>query len=335
VVALAWGFVALLWLARDIVFVAFLAVLFGALLSLLVEPLRRLRVPRHVAAVLALAVLALAAVLLVRLSLPALREQWSRLVSELPRAVEDARLWFEAQYGRMENSMDSSLLDRELEAQARPLVRRLLSGAVPIVSSAAGLIAGALIVVFGGFYLVAEAGRLHRGALELLPQRHRQSASEATQAVATTLRRWLLGSAINMVAVGVATGIGLFALGVPGALVLGIIAGLLEFIPVFGPVLASVPAIAVAWLVSPGTALGVALLYVVVQQVESNLLTPLVMKGAVNIPPAFSLLFQVFMGVLFGFIGLLVAVPILAVVIVLVNTLYKPRLPQEDAAPTG
>jgi predicted PurR-regulated permease PerM len=112
------------------------------------------------------------------------------------------------------------------------------------------------------------------------------------------------------------------ALRIPGAFVLAVLAGLLEFVPIFGPFIAAAPAVAVALIVSPLTALWVALLYIVVQQLESNLISPLVMKGAVKLPPAITLLFQLLMAILFGFIGLLVAVPMLSGIIVLVRTLY-------------
>jgi predicted PurR-regulated permease PerM len=132
-----------------------------------------------------------------------------------------------------------------------------------------------------------------------------------------------------MVVIGVVTGLALWALGIPTAFALGMIAGVLEFVPIFGPILASIPAIGIGLTVSPIMGLWVLLLYVGIQQLESNVLQPIVMKGAVKLPPALSLTFQVMMAILFGFIGIVVAVPILAMLIVFVKSLYLE--PMEEA----
>jgi predicted PurR-regulated permease PerM len=125
----------------------------------------------------------------------------------------------------------------------------------------------------------------------------------------------------------------LWLLGVPAAIALAVIAGVFEFIPIIGPILAAVPGIAIALTVSPLTAVWVTLFYIAIQQMESNVLTPIVMRGAVRLPPALTVLFQTLMAVVFGFLGLLLAVPILAVVMVLVKTLYVE--PMEKAAAAG
>jgi predicted PurR-regulated permease PerM len=125
-----------------------------------------------------------------------------------------------------------------------------------------------------------------------------------------------------MILVGGITTAILFALGIESALLLGLIAGLLEFIPLFGPILSAVPAIGVALADSPQKALYVALAFVVIQQLEGNLITPLLLKRRVDIPPALTIIGIALMGVIFGFLGLLIAEPLIAALLVTVKMVY-------------
>ena len=116
--------------------------------------------------------------------------------------------------------------------------------------------------------------------------------------------------------------VGLLALGIEGAFALGLIAALLEFVPFLGPFLAAAPAIAIAFVDSPEKAFAVAVLYLIIQQLESTLVTPLVMKNGLELPPILTILAQGIMGVVFGLLGVLVAVPMLAAIIVPIKMLY-------------
>ncbi len=128
--------------------------------------------------------------------------------------------------------------------------------------------------------------------------------------------------AITMVAVGIATWIGLMLFGIPGALALGTLAAVLEFIPNFGPTIAAIPAVIAGFAISPITALYVALFYFVLQQIQSAITVPLVERRAVNIPPAALLAWQLMLTIGFGFLALFVATPLLAVLTVAVRILY-------------
>ena len=137
-----------------------------------------------------------------------------------------------------------------------------------------------------------------------------------------TLINWLLGKLFSMTVVGVLTALGLWALGIPLIGVLSLLAGLLSFIPNFGPILALIPAVLVALLEGPDQALYVAGLYVLVQAVESNLITPLVQQRLIEMPPALILVAQVLMGTLVGGLGVMLATPVVAILMVLVKMLY-------------
>lgn len=183
-------------------------------------------------------------------------------------------------------------------------------------------IAEVLIVLFGGMYLAAQPRVYKSGAIKLVPAANRALVSEAMDESETALRLWLKGQLIAMVAVGLLTGIGLWLLGLPSALVLGLMAGILEFIPFLGPFLSAIPAVLLALAVSPDLALYVLLLYVAVQQLEGYVLTPLVQQYAVDLPGVVLLFSLIGFGILFGALGVILAAPLTVVAYVLVKRLY-------------
>jgi predicted PurR-regulated permease PerM len=323
-----WSLAHLLWLGRDLLFITFFAALVALFLSIFVDRLEAVGMPRAIAAVVVLFVLLALIGCLFLVAWPTLRDQLLVIQRKLPEALADLEEWVRAQYmavtgevGRPRPELAAQLQDR-LSREAANIV----AGALPLLNTAVGTIFGLFVVVFAGLYLSIEARLYMEGLTRLFPPRARPRIERALREAGSDLRRWILGTAINMVVIGVATTIGLMLMGIPAALALGLIAGFLEFIPIYGPILSAVPAVAVALLVSPSDALWVVVLYVAIQQLEANLLAPLVMRGAVRLPPALTLLFGALMAVLFGFLGLLLAVPILAFTLALVRRLYVEHL---------
>lgn len=200
------------------------------------------------------------------------------------------------------------------------------SGLVPritgIASTAVQLIADFLIVLFVGLYFAVSPMSYRNGAVMLLPERHRRRGREALDAIGDGLLRWLLGQFVSMVTVGVLTAVGLMLLGIPMALALAVLAALLEFVPIIGPLLAAVPAVLLAFTQGPMLALYVALLYLAIQQIESYVVLPLAQRWAVALPPALTVMAAVAMGLTFGFLGILIATPVLVAVLVLVRKVY-------------
>jgi len=150
-----------------------------------------------------------------------------------------------------------------------------------------------------------------------------------------TLRRWLLAQLIGMVVIGAITTVALLLLDVRAAVALGIIAGILEFVPYFGPILSAVPAIAMGFLDGPEKALWVALAYLAIQQIEGNVLTPFLMKEGLDLPPVLTILGQAVMALAFGFVGLLIAMPLLGAVMVPIKLLYVQDVVGDDVAVPG
>jgi predicted PurR-regulated permease PerM len=155
-----------------------------------------------------------------------------------------------------------------------------------------------------------------------VPPRRRGRAREVLDELGTTLARWLMGKAVSMLAAGIMTAVGLSLLGIPLALILGIIAGLLDFIPYVGPLMAGVPALLIAFSASPEQALYVALLFGGIQLVQGYLLEPMIDQRTVSLPPALTIAMQVMFGAVFGMAGVALATPLTAVLIVLVVMLY-------------
>ena len=191
-----------------------------------------------------------------------------------------------------------------------------------VFSSTLSALAGLVLILFITLFVGLDPGLYHRGLMHLFPHRNRKRAGEVLGAIAFALRRWLVTQLIAMVVIGLVTTGVLTVIGVRGAMALGIIAGLLEFIPFVGPIAAAIPAIAMGLLDSPEKALWIAIAFTIIQQSEGHLLIPLLMKDSLSLPPVLTILSQALMATVFGFLGLLVAVPVLASVMVPIKLLY-------------
>jgi predicted PurR-regulated permease PerM len=154
---------------------------------------------------------------------------------------------------------------------------------------------------------------------------------EALDAAAIALRKWLVGQLGAMLMVGVITALGLWAVGVPLAIPLGILSGILDFVPVIGPFAAAIPGILIAFAQGPQVAMYAALVYITVQFIEGHLVLPLAQKWAVSLPPALGLLSIVAFGLVFGLMGVLFAIPLTVVIVVLVQKLYIAPLDGEES----
>ncbi len=166
---------------------------------------------------------------------------------------------------------------------------------------ALGAVANVAIILFVGIYFAVSPRSYVGGFLKLIPPSRRARAHEVLDEIGSTLGRWLLGTSVSMLIAGVATSIGLSLLGVPLALILGIIAGLLDFIPYVGPILAGVPAMLIALTIDPQLALYTVLLFLGIQMVHGYVIQPLIDSHTVRIAPALIIMMQLIFGTIFGF----------------------------------
>ncbi len=171
--------------------------------------------------------------------------------------------------------------------------------------------------------------------MHLVPHRGRHKAGEIMDAMGVTLRRWLVAQSIGMLVIGAITTVALLLLDVRAAVALGILAGILEFIPYFGPILSAVPAIAMGFLDGPEKALWVVAAYLAIQQIEGNLLTPFLMKEGLDLPPVLTIVGQAVMALVFGFVGLIIAMPLIGAVMVPIKLLYVQDVVGDDVALPG
>ncbi len=242
-----------------------------------------------------------------------LAQQLVALRETLPSAVDAAGRWLDG------SALGSQVRDAlgEIQDQGMPWGRL-----VGIAGTTASALGNALLVLLVGIYLSLSPDLYRRGLLRLMPLERRQTVSEALDAAGEALTRWLMGQGLSMLFVGLSTGIGLWALGMPMALTLGILAALLDFVPLLGPIAAGVIAVTFAFIEGPQQALYVAILCLVIQQMESYLLMPVLQRWAVSLPPVLGLLAVVAFGVLLGVPGLVFATPLIVVLMVLVQKLY-------------
>ncbi len=197
-----------------------------------------------------------------------------------------------------------------------------------------GILGDFVLVIVAGIYL-ASAPKLYRGgAAKLLPPAQHENVYEAFDAVAVALRLWSGGQLVAMFLVGIAAGIAFYLIGLPLPLALGVIAGVTNFIPFLGPILGSIPALIFAATISSAALIWTVVAVVAIQQVEGNVITPLIQRQAVDLPPALALFAIVVFGVLFGFLGVLLAVPLAVALMVLIKKLWiRESLGEETTLP--
>ncbi len=235
---------------------------------------------------------------------------------KVPQLLEDAKRYLESNQNI--KSAYEQLASSQTLQKASPLVGSFFN-------STLGFFGDLYVVLFIGVFFTAAPELYKKGIVKLLPAKARAEGAHIIDVTAENLRAWLKGMLFSMLVVFVLTSIGLVALGIDLWLILALIAGLLSFIPNFGPIIAILPAALVALSQSPITAVWVILLYCLVQVVESNFITPLVQQELINTPPALIIIAQIFIGIWLGGWGVVLATPILVIVMVLVNELYVKR----------
>lgn len=235
---------------------------------------------------------------------------------ELYVAVDTAWTKFSQIVGSM--PIGESLMKSVKEGVDGDAVAKVAKGTITVF----GAIADTVLVIFLALYFAADPRSYRRGLLRMVPPTARSQVTEALDNSGRALRKWLLGQLAAMAAVGILTGIGLWFIGVPLAIPLAVLAALLDFVPVIGPIVASIPGILIAFGQDPTVGVYAILVYLTVQFFEGNLIMPLAEKWAVSVPPALSLLGIVGFGLVFGLIGVLFAMPLLVVSMVLVQKLY-------------
>jgi predicted PurR-regulated permease PerM len=322
ITALALLLGVVLWYAVDLFLLVFAGILFAVFLRGLSDELSQ-RTPLSDGWSLTVVVFAILAVFGVGVWLlaPKVAMQVDQLVEQLPRSIEQLKaLLGQYEWGR--HIVANVPNAKEMIPDQIQGLGNVLGKVASFFSMTFGAIAGFLLFLFIGLFFAAEPSLYINGLIRLVPMAKRTRTRAVLDAIGHALRWWLIGRVFSMAVVAAGTALGLYLLGVPLAITLGLIAGLLDFVPNIGPILAIVPAALVALLQSPLQVLYVVLLYVAVQLVEGYLLTPLVQRYTVALPPVLTIVGVVLLGVLLGGLGLVLAAPLTIVLFILVKMLY-------------
>lgn len=315
-----------LWQLTHLLLLVFSAVLIAVLLRSIAQPISE-HTPLTEGWSLAVAVLVIALLLagLATLLGAQLSAQAAQLFERLPEILHPLERW-----------LGIDQVEQWVRERAEKTIEEasLVTQVAGYSTSVAGIAVNLLLVLVAGVYIALRPSRYREGLLMLFPRRMREEAGETLDVLRDGLRLWLLGQLLAMLMVGALTTAGLWLLGVPSALALGFIAGLLEFVPYVGPVLSAVPAIAVAAAEEPVTALWVAALYLLIQQIEGAFITPLVQQRTVELPPALTIFAIIAFGILLGPLGVILATPLTVLFFVAVKKLWvRDALEEETSLP--
>jgi len=239
--------------------------------------------------------------------------QIAELMETLPKTIDNAK-------AKLNNSLIGEKIVDKLSSKNSMDKVQVFAG--QFFQSTFGVLGDIYVILFIGIFFTISPKTYTKGMVQLIPLKGQEKADQVLNKLGDQLLNWLKGKLFSMFVVFVLTGIGLAIIGIPLWLVLALLAGLISFIPNFGPLLALIPALLVALMQSPQTAALVAGLYILIQFIESNFITTLVQKKLLNMPPALIIIAQLIMGALTGAWGLVLATPLIVIVIVLVQELY-------------
>lgn len=242
-----------------------------------------------------------------------LQQQVSELSETLPTTISNVK-------DRLDNSaIGSKVLNYLNESGNSEKTRAVVKD---FFSSSFGILSDLYIVILLALFFTASPSLYKRGIIHLMPPQAKDKADNLLDKLKMVLEKWLKGQIIGFFFIAIFTGIGLWIIGMPLILTLALTAGLLNFIPNFGPIIALVPAGLLALMQGPTTAIIVVCMYTFIQIIQSAVTQPLIQQKMVNIPPALTIISQVAFGLIAGFWGVLLATPMIAILMTVVNELY-------------
>ena len=258
---------------------------------------------------------------------PTIADQASQLWETFPELLENAQ----DHAGRLRDALGLGTTFRLGSLNVVDSARKFLSGGTlttvaNVGAGVASVISYVVVVVIATIYAVAQPKPLVNGFVALFPAGRRQEVRRILRELYETVQRWFVGQLASMLLIGFLSTVALYLIGVPFALLLGIFSGLISFIPFVGPLISVIPPLLLALIGTPIDALWVVLAYAAIQTIESYLIQPLIMSRAVSLHPAVVMFALLIMGTIFGFVGVLLAVPLVAALAVLLRELWIERM---------
>jgi predicted PurR-regulated permease PerM len=303
----------ILWQIRHVLLLGFTAIVLATALNRGVRQLQRLGIQRRLAVFLSVAIVfALLALLIWLIGEPFSRE-FQQLMQRAPEGIERLRSWS----NWLQNLIPQQLGNKEsgagLTEQLQGFANHSFGRIFTFLSRSVAVPLEGLLVLILTVMLLADPLPYRRAFVRLFPSFYRRRADEILSCCDIALGGWLIGILFNVSVITVVSWVGLWILQVPLVLANALLAGLLTFIPNIGPTLSVIPPMAIALLDAPWKAWGVLILYILIHEIEADILTPLVMAKQVSLLPAITLLSQLAFTVFFGLLGLLLAIPLLVV----------------------
>ncbi|NJK69418.1 MAG: AI-2E family transporter [Microcoleus sp. SU_5_3] len=332
----------ILWQIRQALLLLFAAIVLATALNRLARYLQKFRLKRSIAVLLSVSFLVLIFVCLFLIIVPPFAQQFQQLTQQAPQGIARLNEWIDRLETRFSGQIGQQLPNLDINdiiQQLRPLFNQLVGGAGAFVGNTLGVILSFLLVLVLTLMTLAEPLSYRQAFIQLFPSFYRRRVDSILDECEIALGRWVIGALISMSVITFLSLIGLSVLQVPLALAHAVLAGLLNLIPNIGPGLSVIAPMTIALLDSPRdspplTSGLVLLLYFLIQQFESNILTPYVMAQQVSLLPAVTLIAQVFFATFFGFLGLLLALPLTVVAQVWIReALIKDILNQWHASP--
>lgn len=304
-----------LWQIRQVLLLVFVAVVLATALNRLARWLQSKRVPRILAVLLSVGILASAITGFFLLIVPPFAAEFQELTTtKFPQVLALVSDWQNQLRSRLPAQLLPYIPDVDsLVQQLQPFLNRLLGGSVAVFSGSLGVVLNLLLVLVLTIMLLVNPQAYRKAFLRLFPSFYRRRADGILSECEVSLGAWLGGAFISMSVIAILSWLGLTILGIRLAIASGVLAGLLNFIPNIGPTLSVVLPMGIALLDAPWKSVFVLALYIIIQQFESNLLTPYIMSQQVSLLPAVTLLSQLVFTTAFGSLGLLMSIPLTVV----------------------
>ncbi|MUG95486.1 AI-2E family transporter [Scytonema sp. UIC 10036] len=335
----------ILWQIRQVVLVVFASIVLATVLNQFVLFLQKFRIKRGLAIAISFSLLLIIIASFLALIAPQIVDQLQQFTDFAPNALERMRTW----NNWLQNAIPDQLLEnirglRTLTQGLQSWLNQLVNNFFALLSRSLNIVLTLLLFLVLTIMLLTDPAPYRQGFILLFPAFYRPRVSEILSECETSLVGWIKGTLLTMCLIACLSYVGLLILGVRLPLVNALLAGLLEFIPNVGPTLSLIPPLLLALLDAPWKAAAVVALYFGIQQVESLIIVPLVMKSQVSLLPAVTILSVVIFAQFFGFLGLFLAIPLVIVFQICIkeilvkdilnnwqgNTISKRQLKNED-----
>jgi predicted PurR-regulated permease PerM len=329
----------LLYRFHQVLFILFIAIVIGTVIRPVVTWLRRRGIPELAGVILVYLLLLLLLIGFVLLLAPMIVEQGTAITAALPGYFQNLRIWMIRQPSPVIESLRLLLPDTpSFTISIQQTEQEILAAAgqaLGYIGLASQAIFTVIVILLLAYYWTVDGSRILRTLLRPLPRAQRESVSELVSAMETKVSAFVAGQGILMLAIGIMSLIAYWLIGLPYLLVLAFVAGLMEIVPIVGPILGAVPAVIVALTLGPDKVIWVIVATLVIQQLENSLLVPRIMRQAVGVNPFVTLLALFAFSALLGIPGALVAVPLAAMIQILLNRfVFRPGA-LEPEVPAG